>query len=546
MANLPEPSASSPILPEPVIEVYINGVRQRSVIVSRITDSAGLEPARATLLYPTRDYLSHPCDDNDLVRIYVNKRIRPTPMFRGYVSGFGDNMTLESGEFVEVFCLDDVGRLQEGSVDRNYNILDTRGNYSEQLNIRQIAQDIINQINQNVSGAPTVLASSFPADFPGTVELLGVSYDSAFQQLLDFAGDAKYFLRRTYTENSTLVRTFAVGSGEVALLRRPTDWQYSAINQPDGVANVNVARREVNYADIVNKAVVVGDRKHVETALPLSKAWNADKESYLSDIEAFTTKGTEEDPNPDYDPEAERIGRAWRYGQVNTGRFLEYPELEPRLLVSPPRNAPNDEDDFDKPFVVYGFAGEGTSYVTYDIQINDNEIITAKPLVRDNVGAGAAVTPEVASAAYLECAFKLRSPLVATVAKQGHANRTVERILQRSDFRYQYQTAYFSVGLTPHFSATLNATVDQYVATYNAGTNVIRDDEATAQAWGEDRIRAMRDERLEITYELPRMDLGYHVGQRVRENGTVLDANIISIEYDLMPPYKTTITAATR
>ena len=56
----------------------------------------------------------------------------------------------------------------------------------------------------------------------------------------------------------------------------------------------------------------------------------------------------------------------------------------------------------------------------------------------------------------------------------------------------------------------------------------------------------MREPKLEVAYELPRMDLNYQVGQRIRENGQYLDVTIEAIEYTLDKPFKTLITAASK
>lgn len=528
-------SLSSAPIPEPTVEVYIDGNRMRSVLVSRVVESSGIEPGAATLLFPSRDYLAHPCADNARVMIYINRLAHPDPVFRGYVTGFGDFLTLKSGAYVEVHCLDDVVVLQRGVCSRNYNITDTRDNYSERLTIRQIIQDIDQQASDAFgSAAPQLMATSFPNDFPGEVTVLSQPFNTAIATVLELAGEYKWNIRRKYTDTQTLIYAYRTGTGEVAVINYGTDPDAGPRRQPHGVVNAGEIRREDSYTDVVNKAVVIGDRKTIETALALSAAWNRDKDGYLSNLQAYTEEGAEDEPNPDYDPEAERVGRAWRYGVVNTGRFTEYPEMEPRLLASPTWAYTGATSDYAKPFVVYRFGSEATYNVTFDFQLRDNEIMTEKPLVRGNATGGGTLTPTLPSAVYFNCAYRMRTPLAVETSKRGSANATVIRHFPKPQYKYQYRQASFTLALVPGAgNATLGVTTDSIVATYAAGPTVVRDDSAEAMTWAIARLQSMQDIRREVTYTLPRMDMTYAVGQTVKENGQFIDCAIDSVEYEV-------------
>lgn len=539
-------TASSAVNLAPRVDVFINSQLMRGVQVNQLTESSGIEPTSAKLLFPTRNKGAYPARNNDQVAIYINRANHPDPFFRGFVTGFGDYVTTEAGEYVEVFCLDEMVMLQNATVTRNYNLRDNRDNYSESLTIREIANDLNNILNTTVGAdAPQIMTQSFPNDFPGEVKLLSQPFNTALTTLLDLAGEYKWNIRRSYTPTQTLIYAYKTGTGETADLILATDQTSGPRDQPHGVANVNVLRKETNYVDIVNKAVVVGDRKVIETSLALSKAWPTSKEALLSDLDAYTDKGTEDDPNPLYDPEAERLARAYRFGKVNTGAFLEYPDLEPRLLQQPPYSYTEATADYAKPFVVYQFAGEATWNVTFNFQMKDNEVITEKPLIRANATSGPTVDPEIPSSIYLECAYRLRSPLVVETSKYGPANRTISRDFAKEEFKYKYQTAWFSIDLATGPLSAEFETNEVYSATYNASTTVVRNDTTAAETWGVQRIKAMQEPRIEITYELPRMDLNYEVGQAVRENGQYNETSISAIEYDLQA-YKTIITAVSR
>lgn len=522
---------------QPAIEIYIDGKRQRQAKLTSLSDAAGIEPALCTLLYPLRDYKEYPCSENDQVIIYVNRVNRPEPLFRGYVTGFGAYKTLEEGEYIQVFAADDLVKLNDGCVNRNYNIKTTDDEFSidhgrtEVMDIKAIAADIYTQIRADFSSYPYIDTASFPDDFPGEVNLLGTPYGSAIMQLLDMAGDDKYILARSYTRNQTIIEAVKIGSaGRVgtADIIYATDMTAAASSQPAGLANAQDIRREEQYIDVVNKAVVLGDRKVIETALLLNEAWPSAKESYLTDIELYTKQGSEDDPNPHYDEDAERIGRAYRFPYVNQGRFWEKPELMPHNLVQPPWAYSGSTQDFMQPYIVYKYGSEATWNVTWDISISDNEVMAKKPLARNRITGGASINPELPSSVYLEAAFRLRSPLAITISKQGSVNRTITRYFMKPEFEYQYRSGYFSV------STVVGATTDRYYATYNAGTDIVKNDTGTATTWGQDRVRTTRDKRLEITYTLPRFDLNYRVGQALRENGESLEASIVRIDYDFV------------
>lgn len=537
-------SASPAVLIPPEIQVFLGGNFRRDALVSTISDVSGSEPASATILFPTRGYLEHPVRDNASVVIKVNPQNRSQPLFRGYVTGFGDVIDTSAGEFVEVFCLDDVWLMGTGFVDRNYNIVDSRGAFTEQLTIREIVDEIRSQLVAflGTSAAPDLMTASFPNDFPGTMELLSQPYSSAIEQLLS---GTEFKIRRQYTSTRTLIYAYKIGVGPSRNVIIGTDINSGPQVQPFGVTNVGAVRSEEIFNDIVNAGVMIGERVTKETALSLTRAWPAAKNDMLVNIEVFTRPGTNEDPNPDFDAEAERIGRAWRYGKVNTGRFTEFPELEPRLLVAGPFGHTNNADDLLKPFVAFQFSGEATINVTFDFNVTDNEIFTSKPLTKDNFSAGGSSNFEIASAAWIETAFKLRTPLSVEVGKQGGAGRKVSRAFQRGEFKKKFQNSYFDLTLTEPGGTLAGFTVEQYTATFNSGTTSIQDDTTAATTWLTAQLQANKEPRLNITYELPRMDLGYKVGDSLFENGVRLNASVFSIDYNLQS-FVTTLTAVSR
>ena len=544
MVALPTHSKRSVPFRPPEKSLYIDGVLQQenTYRIERLLKTNGFDDVQLTILKPLEDYKSRPFRLNARVELYLNRRIRPRPQFRGFVVGYTDQATPEDGEFISVECRGEMFLLLSNVCDRDYNDQKTDDTFAENLTVRQIVEDIHDQIRIDSSSIVQFAKFTFPNNILlSSLALEGQPFLSALEQTLEAGSENQYYIRTELFDDHTLVSAFQIGTGNSFNLIRSTDSNFYFYDNADGQANVQSITRSESIVDVVNEATVVGQNILYETSIPLTAGWPTAKEFYLDDLELYTDKGSEDDPNEDYDPEAVNVARRFIIPEIDTGSaagYLEFPRIEGQLTVN---SILSDQDATqtvrEKPFVVYKFADEAGYRWTQDISVSENILITNKPLVKEIDTDGLVIDPTLPSEVYLEGAFRLRDKLRVPISRTGNvpSGRDIHRWWVKEEFEYWERTNYWNlelVGLviTPVLYAT---------------TDIVKDNTVSAQTWGQNRLKYTADKRLEIVYHLPYIELGLEIGMRVRENGLYEDCNIMSLDYDLIN-LTTTATALSR
>lgn len=519
---------------EAIVRVYIDSIRRFDVKVGVIRNATGLAASVTTLRFPRSKYDQDPAVFGDKVEIYINPHLFRAPFFRGLVVRPSRTQARDTNE-IFYDCYDERFRLNDSCCSRNYNERDEKTQvFKEELNTRAIIHEIWSEYRSHqVSNGNTnylrLNLASFPNVFPGSLNLQGVPHGDALQQILQDYGGESYKLYVVHGESTSYLKAFEIGSGFTARVVRGTDHEYSARQQPFGVANIGNVDKVEEYEQVVNHLVAYGAEKIYETCLSLTKFWDTTIETaVLANWDKYTKRKIQDDaPNPDYDPRAEFVATRYIIPKLTDNGIERQVKVLSDLVQEFVFEDADGNRHTAKPFLVYQYSGDADYSIEFDgFSIVDDELVVfTKPFVKQVTVDGGTVTNEVPSEMYLNFAFQSTARISYDTNKQGTVDRDKKQIVTRDEFQYKAKSG--------NFDLSWNAVTKVITATYNAGTTGVIDESADLQAWALRRVlpTSVVPETFHLT--LPRLDLQYKLGQRLRENNTLTNTNIVELAYDL-------------
>lgn len=534
------PSNLAAVIREPIVRIYVNSIRRSDARVTLIQNACGFAPSAMTLEFPMSKYDHDPVAFGDEIEVFVNPHIFRAPMFRGLVVNPTDTQSRDVNE-VSFVCFDERWRLNDSYCSRNFNEQDEKTKeYREELYTREIIHEILTEYrshqaaNNNANYLRPIL-SSFPNVFPGNLNLKGVPHGDAIQQILQDYGGDNWRVYVVHYETHSYLKAFAIGSGLVGSVVRGTDVDKSAKLQPFGIANIGSIDRTEEHEQIVNHLVAFGARKQYETSLQLVKFWNTSiQANVLAKWDQYTKKQISGKVNADHDPRAAFVATRYAFPEIVDGSVTRRPKVLPDIVQDFVFTDAEGTTHKAKPFLAYKFSGDETWSVKFDgFSVQDDELIVlSQPLVKQTQGADETSTKEVPSEIWLDFAYLSEGRISYDTNKQGDADRDKKQMVIREEFEYKAKYAYFA----------LSWNGSAIVATYTAGTDVVKNDSSILQAWALRRVVAHKKVPETFSMTFPRCDLGYKLGQRLRVNNRLTNTNITQINYDLIN-FNTELTA---
>jgi len=518
--------------------VRVNGIYRWDANVSQVIQREGLAASEVILEFQFSYFNQFPVHEGDTVIVWINPWIRGVPVFRGRVENPTSVLRLDY-KGTSYVCKDDRARLWDCDCNRNYNERDEHtgeliphpvsGNEWTTL---QIANDLATQYHAwaGTSTAPEISTSGLSNSVAGEQTLRGLPIGEALQSLLETAGGGRVKSRLDYVPNSQ-VKFYTTGSGFQAQTRRGTMPTVNFNLQPSGPANVAAMQRNIVTTDAVNRLIVEGERKKIETARQLTVGWPINftinslpvtDDQILANNDKYTKEGSDDEPNPNYAAAAELVGRRFLIPEVTDNERSRQAKILPTLLQD--YFIEEGDGSFKKsgPVAIVKWTAAGAykiAQIGFSID-DDAAIIFSKPLIEDGKTA---IPYEV----WLLFAYESEVFLSYDTGSPG-TNYPVHRRrrISKEDFRYEIQTA-------PWFTFSANGAPTKHAS----GSNVLLDESTGGGrmvTWAAARLAEMKESKeLWSDIELPGMPLGYEVGMRFMDNYHLTDLNIIGVVYDI-------------
>ena len=520
----------------PDIQIYIDGVKYTQCNVADVVMAAGLEGATITLNFPLLQTYNYNFKDNDLVAIYIDRRIQGRPFFLGYIRSYEEN---NAGEGMSIVCQDLRCRLSEGMLkDKNYNVIDEDGEILRDSNglvkewgRRDILQDIVSEYNTFAAGDTEKLFFSFANianDFVGEKKFDGITFAAAIESLINADTSNRYFAIIEYTQgNNANIKfiDYTQGRGRADIIAGTKNDK--AINaQPFGIAGAGEISTAFDLFTNVNYLTAYSSNIVVETALPLNRGWSSSiEDDVMENYSKYTEKGDKENPNSSYNPNAEFVWRRFTIPLINDYGKLRRP-AHYKNLISSWHNIVDDNGNRItlKNFVVVDWGDDVLKVMTDGYKIENNKyVVFNEPIFQTN-NVGGIETAQKPVNVYLNFAFVSQQRYYTTVSSGAGGHKLEVCVSNNSFFHWYEKNNYVLTGVSGEANTV----------SYNSSGRVARNDKNELAAFAAAELKKISETKKFHTITLPRFETRYKLGERVYVNGIDYESPIINIRYDFL------------
>jgi len=540
-------------VPEPIVNVYIGGQFRPDAVVREVRQTSGFAADEATIEFPLATFPSCIAPAGAQVTIFINRWIDNKPKFRGFVTTPINDQADDEDEDCFIVAKDERVRLNNKVCRFNFNEAVDVPRMGEEvfeegfenLKSKAIANEMMNEYTawQSTQGLPylTLDYSRFPNVRMREFKVKGTPIGTALERLLRDSTDAasRLRMRLIYTGGShDMLRPFEIGSSESNRnlsynIIFPTHTHLLYSQQPFGFPMVEGVKRVVHYDKTVNSVTAQGGRHVVQDVLTLTESWDQSLEIDVLSNEyvKFTTKEIKGQTNPNYNPQAEWVGRRYLIPTITvkhprTGKDIDVqPKLLERILDVDPEEptakaAPfcllvylGMEEDLNAQMRYNGFTIEDGRFILFD-----------RPITNQVPGEGTPPTfPEtLPETVKLVCTYELPERLEVTVEPTSSMTWKREELIEEETYRWE-------TWLENSVRLTALGTVELV----EVETDLIKEDDEL-----DDMVDQLLEEVNRPDWEweivLPYCPTNFNVGGIVILNRTrLMDASIVGIVYNI-------------
>lgn len=532
---------------KPDVQIYIGGQLRDDAVPLNLSLRSGFEPSSLQLRFETSIFPRRPLQQGSRVEVYINRALNNYPVFKGYVSTYGS--TYQHGDVVDVECLDARGRLNDDVCVCNYNELDrTTGLPRENLTSRQVITDIVTRYQtwQSANGNAAYLiehAGAFPLFTRKELNFLGIPHGTAIEELMRLTSDSKprrAFLKYIPYATHDMLSAFEIGSGPLQYIAFATQTGVSPGDQPYGYPMADRIEWYESDNDVRTRIKARGAKVKTQATFTLEEAWATSLYNNVClDWDKYTNPVTSDgDPNPNYLPHAQYVGRLFaipRVSQTNQ-RTGASENVTPLILQELLDESPETAGKAASPFCIVSWAGWPDMILRGGFQIIDNKhVLFDDPIVwyRWVNGVEETVAP---SSIKLVCAYTTEDRLELSADEEGeYTHYRNRRELVVDDAIVKHCRAAHSHRLESDGSVSSVVSAEDIVS-----------ENALLSARARARLAEMSRQRVSCRVGFPYIPLHLKLGDSIALNGErIVDSAITEIDYDLQS-FRTLITVASQ